>query len=57
MTYESREAERRFHHELVKRLHRAMEEYLAVEIDEQYAYAALNALCGILLLSPEFEPV
>ena len=43
----------RFHHDLVKRLHRAMEEYLAVEIDEQYADAALHALRAILLPARE----
>lgn len=38
----------RFDRELVKRVHREMESYLAVEVDELYAFAAIHALRAVL---------
>lgn len=38
----------RFDKELMKRVHREMESYLAIEVDELYAFAAIHALRVVL---------
>ena len=42
--------------EIVRATRREMEKFLAVEIDELYAVAAIHALRALLLPEREYEP-